>query len=308
MAKLCAVVKSDAYGHGMERVANALYPVCDWFAVSNVAEGLRLRTIGIDKPVLVMVPYLQDVQRAVSLGLTLAVQDCAQLQAVHLASEQTGRKASVHLVFNSGMNRFGADLKDIARILDFAKNKRVIIDGLFSHYACPDEQLERERAKNKFLLANKLIKDYNSNATCHISASGGFLVGDYFDMVRIGILLYGYKPFDYPDFKVQPAMSVYAPVISRRSLSKNDGCLYGLTRPNRSADVSIVGYGYADGLPRRPSTNQLGNKCMEASAFFGVGGEYYPVMTNAQSVAEQYGTISYEVLTKCALRAEKIYY
>ena len=307
-AKLCAVVKSDAYGHGIEQVANALYTICDEYAVSTIQEGLRLRRIGIDKPVLVMVPYLKDASLGVERGLTLAVQNVYQMQKLSQSAEKIGKIAKVHLCFNSGMNRFGANLTGISDMIDFAcVNEWVKIDGLFSHYASPQDDSARLLAKRKFLLANKLVKHYNRNTTCHISASGGFLKGDYFDMVRIGILLYGYKPFNFPSFSVKPAMSVYAPVINTRRLTTLDGCLYGLQRPTKKCKVSIIGYGYADGLPRRPSNAQFNNKCMDASAYYGAKKGFYPVMLNADKVAREYGTISYEVLTKCALRSQKIY-
>ena len=307
--KFCAVVKSDGYGHGLERVALSLYRICDCFAVSNIDEGVKLRRAGIDKQILVLVPCVANfTERAIDDRLTLAVQSVNDLELIGRLCAKTEQKCKVQIAFNSGMNRFGADLDELKKMLEFiAGQKDIILDGAFSHYAKPESKKQRETAKKRFLLANKLVKHYNNSATCHISASGGFLKGDYMDMVRIGILLYGYNPFD-SDFKVEPAMKVFSPVISVRRLSRGEGCLYGLKKAKKKTGVSIVGYGYADGLPRRKCKRQFSNKCMDACAVKEIKKGYLAVMDNANLLAKEYGTISYEILTKSALRAEKIYY
>jgi alanine racemase len=103
-------------------------------------------------------------------------------------------------------------------------------------------------------------------------------------------------------------MKVFSPVISVRRLSRGEGCLYGLKKAKKKTGVSIVGYGYADGLPRRKCKRQFSNKCMDACAVKEIKKGYLAVMDNANLLAKEYGTISYEILTKSALRAEKIYY
>ena len=104
------------------------------------------------------------------------------------------------------MNRAGVDnLKDLNTLACFINNSKwLMLDGMFSHFACPENKKQLKSAQNKFLLANNLIKGYNIRANCHISASGGFLKGVFGDLVRIGLLLYGYKPFESDFCEVNP--------------------------------------------------------------------------------------------------------
>lgn len=308
--KFNAVVKADAYGHGAPRIANELYSLVDSFSVATVNEGVGLRLSGIDKQILVLVPVLeQDIPCAVFYNLTLTVDSVETVFMLKQECARQNRKLCVQLKFNSGMNRFGVnDLKQLREISECVKNtKYLFLDGMFSHFACPQNKKERINAQNKFLLANNLIKGYNNKATCHISASGGFLEGVQTDMVRIGLLLYGYKPFESNYLTVKPIMKVYAPVIKNRYLKEGESALYGLIKSPKAQPISIVRYGYADGLLRKQIGGQFNNRCMDVSAVLGEHQHWVAVMDNAHELAKKYGTISYEVLTKCAFKSQKIY-
>ena len=185
----------------------------------------------------------------------------------------------------------------------------MILDGLFSHLSCPENKKNIKTTQNKFLLANNLIKGYNSNAICHLSASGGFLQKVPSDMVRIGILMYGYKPFPSSFISVKPIMKIYAPLVKERALKKGDGCLYGTSSLSQDKRLYLVRYGYADGLPRQKVKGQFNNRCMDITALENakITKKGVLIMGNADIIAKKYNTISYEVLTKCAIRAQKIY-
>lgn len=305
--KFCAVVKADAYGHGLVEVANAIYLIVDCYAVSSVEEGVRLRLSGIDKQILVLVPCMDsELEKAIENHLTLTVESTSQIEKINKVSCKIKRKAKVHLKVNTGMNRLGCEVNDIDKILAcLNKNSNVILDGVFSHLSNPQSKVSNRSALDKFLLAINAVKVYNKRVIFHISASGGFLQGEYFDMVRIGILLYGYKPFK-DNIKVKPVMKVYAPVINTKTIKKNDRCLYGNKRA-KTKQVSIIRYGYADGLERKNSSGQINNRCMDLTAIKGKVKGLYCVMSNAEEQAKKQKTISYEILCKSALRAQKIY-
>lgn len=309
--KFNAVVKADAYGHGAPKVANALHNIVDCFSVALVEEGVALRLSGVEKDILVLIPPFQsDLERAVNYNLTLSVASIADAESIEREGGRQNKKVKVHIKYNSGMNRLGVDsLDDLNHIAEYiTAQKHLVLDGLFSHLANPENKKDRINAQNNFLLANNLIKGYNNKAICHLSASGGFLSGAYFDMVRIGILLYGYKPFESRAVSVQPIMKIYAPVIERRILSKGQCALYGFERADCDTLITLIRYGYADGLPRRKVQGQFNNRCMDITALNNnVGKNTVCVMDNADDIAADYGTISYEVLTKSAFRAEKIY-
>lgn len=308
-AKFCAVVKADGYGHGIERVANALYKRVDLFAVALVKEGESLRNAGIDKEILVLIPVREkELPFAVKNRLTLTVDNPYQLYSINAEGFRQGKRVKVHVKVDTGMNRLGCDYNCLKDILRVARQLLFVeICGCYSHFANPQNKKERYIAENKFLLANNLVKGYNNKAICHISASGGFLRGVQGDMVRIGLLLYGYTPFESDLLNLLPVMSVYAPVIEQRHAQKNQTVLYGDFRVNKGVDYSLIRYGYADGLPKRTTGNMLNDRCMDITAVKGVYSNYYPVMTNANAVAKKHGTISYEILVNCAKRAQKIY-
>ncbi len=309
--KFCAVVKANAYGHGGVEIANALYSIVDCYAVALVEEGVELRRAGIDKDILVLTPIFErDVELAVEYSLTLTVESKAQILSVDKESTRQGRKSKIHVKYNTGMNRFGVDgLEQLERLIVYASGKKgVILEGMYSHLACPQNKKGLKTVQNKFLLANNLVKRYNNKAVCHLSASGGFLAGKQFDMVRIGILLYGYKPFKSNKISVRPVMRVYAPILRTRKLSAGEGVLYGDFKLKGASVVGLVRFGYADGLERRCVGGQVNDRCMDVTAIADSRKKRKVViMDNAQTLSQKYQTIPYEILTKVSVRAEKIY-
>lgn len=308
---LNAVVKADGYGHGAPVIANAIYSIVDSFSVATVEEGAQLRLAGINKPILVLIPPLvQDFAVAVFNNLTVAIDSLQAVYALKEECRRQQRKVRVHIKFNTGMNRAGIDelgeLDFIARSI--LKSEWLVLDGLFSHFSCPEDKNSLISAQNKFSLANILVKGYNNKVNCHISASGGFLSGVQCDMVRIGLLLYGYKPFESQLVKVEPIMKVFAPVIKTRKINAGHTALYGDKKADKDVEFSLIRYGYADGLERKEIKGQFNNRCMDQSAIIAdANKKWVCVMDNADFLAKQYNTISYEILTKCAIRARKIY-
>lgn len=307
--KFCAVVKADAYGHGASAVANALYKHVDCFAVALLEEAINLRLSGIDKDILCFTPFFErEIANAVRYDVTATISAAEHLKMLNFEGERQGKKIKAHVKFNAGMNRQGVDYAQLKELLSLATNcKWVSIDGVYAHLSHPEQEKSRNLQVNKFLLANNLVKGYNNKAICHICASGGFLKGVPSDMARIGILLYGYKPFKSDQVKVEPAMKVFAPVLSARKLKKGDSALYGDKIADGDLDISLIRFGYADGLMRKEIQGQFNNRCMDVTAIIGKEKGFYPIMENADLLAEKYGTISYEILTKSAIRAEKIY-
>lgn len=313
-AKFCAVVKADAYGHGAEVIANSIYRHVDCYAVAICEEGINLRHSSIDKEILCLTPFdCNEIDRAIYYDLTATVTNLEQLKKLNDSAKKQRKKAKVHIKFNSGMNRQGVDtLSDLRQFLELAKRcDHVEICGLYSHLSQPENKTALKSQVNRFLLANNLIKGYNNNAICHISASGGFLQGVYADMVRIGLLMYGYKPFESKEIEVKPIMKVYASKVGERKIKKGQSALYGQNKAQQDTALNLIRYGYADGLPRAEIGRQFNNRCMDLTAVTDYDQKLtqkgYPILENADILAKQYNTISYEVLTKVAIRAEKIY-
>ncbi len=309
--KFCAVVKADGYGHGGVEVANALYTIADCFAVALIEEGISLRLSGIDKEILVLVPLIKnDLENAVRYNLSVTVDSILGLKAVFNEAKRQNKTVKIHVAFNSGMNRFGVDdVEQLTKMLEFIKGKKLLVlSGFYTHFAEPDNKERLKSAYAKFLVAKNIVKGYNSKVTCHASASGGLLNGINEDMVRVGILLYGYYPFKCSTtIKVKPVMKVYSYVVKNRLIKKGDGLLYGHFSLKEDKEVSIIRYGYADGLNRVDVDSVINNRCMDVSAIDLVHGDKTLILKDAEVYAKKYKTISYEVLTKVAMRAEKKY-
>ncbi|MBE5754943.1 MAG: alanine racemase [Clostridiales bacterium] len=308
--KFCAVVKADAYGHGAEEVSSILYNTADCFAVALFEEAKRLRLCGIDKDILCLIPFFpSEVSSAVKLNLTATVYEKEHLKMLSNCAQSQGVKIKVHIKYDTGMNRQGVKgLENLKKLLDFAFNLDGIeVDGLYSHFFAPENKNALLSQVDKFLLANNLIKGYNNKVTCHISASGGFLSGVQMDMVRFGILLYGYKPFDSDVVSVKPALKVFAPVLSTKKLKFGERALYGGKIAQHDTDISLVRCGYADGIFRTETDELFNNRCMDVSAYRGELDGWACVMDDAERLAREHKTISYEILTNAAKRAEKIY-
>lgn len=309
--KFCAVVKSDAYGHGAVKVSNAIYPIVDSYAVATCEEGIQLRLAGIDKDILVLIPpQKQDLPGAIIFGLTFSAFTKDQIDLIGDSAEKLGFKSKVHIKFDTGMNRLGVrGLDQLKELTEYSLGKEgIILDGAYSHLGELQNKKALKSSVDKFLLANNLIKGYN-NINCHISASGGLLSGIKSDIYRVGILLYGYMPIKSGKIKVRPAMKIYSPILDKKMVNKGQRILYGDLTLQHDESATLVQYGYADGLERAKKVNLLNNRCMNISAYSSIKEQdgYALILEDADRLAKENGTISYEILTKSAITAQKIY-
>ncbi len=311
--RLFAVVKADAYGHGATMVANAIYQIVDGYCVALVEEGEELRRCGIDKPILCFFAPIteEDVCRALENRLILTVTDVAEIVKINEIAKRLKTVAFFHVKVDTGMNRQGVnDFGEFEKLCEKARNlSNVKCCGVYSHYAMPQNAKRKASQTKVYEKYVNIAKNYFGDFSRHISASGGFITGDNYDIVRIGILLYGYSPFTQNKVKVEPIMEVFAPIIKSSTVKKGEGLLYGKYTIDKNEKVSLVRFGYADGLPRKPIERQLNNKCMDVFATNKVtkNGQFQILFKNAEHLAKKYGTISYEILVNVAKRCERKY-
>lgn len=308
--KLCAVVKANAYGFGAEKVANAIYDIVDCFAVCLVEEGVSLRLSGIDKKILVLtLPQDEDIERGILNDLTFTVDNIDLLNKINKVAKKIKRTVKIHVKYNVGMNRLGIDtISELKEFLNKSETKKFVkIEGFYSHLSNPQNKKCLNKERNKFLLAKRIVKSYNKNIICHLSASGGFLMGVKTDMARIGLLLYGYKPFKSDAVNVKPSFVLKIPVLKERTIKANDKVLYGNKRVFFKKKISLVRIGYADGLPRKAIKGQVGNRCMDVTAVVNDKNKKYIYIKDISLLSKYYGTIDYEILSKIMMRAERVY-
>jgi alanine racemase len=270
--KILAVIKSNAYGHGIVPVARALSRVrADWFGVTCSAEGLELRESGIREPVLILTGFWAgEEQRIVEHNLTPAVMRPEQLRLLErvAARPRKPRRCPVgfHLKIDSGMNRLGiapTEIPAFARALADCPHLR--LEGTFTHMASSEvftteQSIEQEKTFEAALACMRSLG--LDPGIVHMANSAAIVSrpSTWRDMVRPGAVLYGYHQFFEPSdlnpemeakLPVRPVLSFRARIISIRELPVGARVGYNArwtaTRPSR---VAVLAAGYADGLLR----------------------------------------------------------
>lgn len=334
--RIIAVVKSDAYGHGLLTVAGALCDSADAFAVAKMADAKRLRARGIDKPVLLISGASSRQQTADIAGLRLwtAVQNRRQLEWLKDAPAGAGIHAFVKV--DIGMNRLGfAPPEWLAAQRELATNPAIDKTLLMAHFANADEiggltaalqtlhPLRAAGCDNSIGNSAATLLPHNIDKVGNIDNSGKVAdIGD--DWARIGIALYGASPAPCwqtrDELGLQPAMTLRANVIAIRQVRRGRGVGYGgKWRAAKDATIAIVSCGYADGYPRlcgdgntiRASVNGkmapiVGRVSMEMTAMdiSGCGNvkpgdivEMWGCAPSVDEVAQSAGRVAYELLT-----------
>ncbi len=260
-APVMAVVKADAYGHGVLPVARVLEECCAYFGVANIAEALELRRGGISRPILVLGPMSTAAfETAVREGIRPSI--CRYEDAVALSriAEELGRKAFFHLAVDTGMSRIGLQVTE--EDADAAKAICALpgleVEGLFTHFATADaEDLTKTHTQvEKFRRFDEMLKARGVNiALRHIENSAGIMrFGAHYEMVRAGIILYGMEPSDAVDMsglQVQPVLGWYSRVAHIKTLEPGREISYGGTFvTEKPTVVATIPVGYADGYRR----------------------------------------------------------
>ena len=329
---LMAVVKADAYGHGAVRTARiALMNGASWLAVANIDEALTLRQSGIEAPILVL-SYVPNyaVRQAIRENLAVAVFDEDQASAYDRMARDVGQRLICHVKIDTGMGRLGILADDAVRVFrQLASLKNLYLQGIYTHFSSADDdaehtakQTERFKVLVRALRAAPFNFEYVHAAN---SAASLHLHDPFFNMVRVGVMLYGLKPS-----KLWPAVSGLRPVLSWkttvlqvRRFPPNSPIGYGNSyRTQGYETIAILPVGYADGFRRAPRTWRevliqgqraplVGRVSMEKCAVnvshipnVSVGDEV--VLLGAQGkdaiwseeIAEWLGTINYEVVTQ----------
>jgi alanine racemase len=339
-ARVMAILKANAYGHGLEAVARCLAPQADAFGVALVEEGIALRALGIESPILVMGGiWTRQIPLFLEHRLSLTVPSLARLADVEQAAAALGRRASVHLKIDTGMERIGVHHYNAAPLFEAAaRSPHVEVEGVYSHFANADApdlahtrlQLERFQEALRFYEQRSLPLPLR-----HIANSAALLrLGEsQLDMVRPGILLYGVYPFpDAPRaVTVRPALSWRSRVVYFKVVEPGSPVSYGSTwASDHRVRVVTVPVGYGDGYFRALSNRahvllrgrrhpQVGRVCMDqimvniewGEAWNGddvvLIGEQGDAKVTVEELAEWAGTVPYEILSAISARVPRIY-
>jgi len=315
-AEIMAVVKANAYGHGLELIAPALFEAgCRHFAVTDASEGARARRLLPEAESIVLLSGIfdrSDADLACHHQLTPVI--IHEDQALLL--QQAGFTGSVWIKVNTGMQRLGAD--NPSQLIEQCKSHGIKLAGIMSHLACadtPEHPLNRAQAEEFSNLHRQLAPE--SAASLLNSAGIAAMPEHGFRFVRPGIALYGAEPVPDEPLGVRPVMQLSGQVIQVRKVSKGTSLSYGasFTAPD-DMSVAIVSLGYGDGLPRLLSNRGfavcqdqrlpiVGRICMDFCLIdcshmplrSGDSVEFWGELQRAGDVADSIGTIAYELFT-----------
>ncbi len=260
-----AVVKANAYGHGMpEVVARLLQAGVDSFAVANVEEAARLREIGPEAEILVLSPALpEEWPHALSLGLDLTLSSTSEAEELGALAAQRGLRARVHLKLDKGMGRAGVWYSEApATLAGVRAHPALHLRGLYTHFANADgDPSFTAEQRRRFLDVLKLVPESErAQLLVHADNSSGldsFAPDTPFNAVRVGLLQYGLQPHPgsfLASLRPEPMLGFHARVVLVKSLPAGTGLSYGSTyHLKRDSRVAIVAAGYGDGLPTAAS-------------------------------------------------------
>ena len=324
-AKVYAVVKANAYGHGLSRILPAL-AAADGLALVEIESAIYLRALGWKKPILLLEGFFdaRELESIAEYGFSTVVHHASQVEA--LCASRIERRLDVFVKVNTGMNRLGLPADRVAQAITRLRSIPIVRTlTLMTHLASADEPDGLAEPVAKFRgIAERLdlaVSIANSAGVFRYQELGG-------DIARPGIMLYGSSPFagrgvSAAELGLQPVMSLRSKVIAVQSLNAGDRVGYGGTwSAERSMRVGVVACGYADGYPRQApsgtrvavdgrSTEIVGRVSMDMITIdltdLPEAGEGSPVelwgeVVPVDDVATAAGTIGYELLCRVTQR------
>ncbi len=276
--KICAVIKADAYGHGAIQTAHLLSGKTDFFAVASIDEALELRQADITNPILIL-SYSDPLQyeQLIEHELIPTIYSLEEAKKLSALAVKLGKKAVVHLAVDTGMSRIGLTCDESGA--DTAKSIALLpeleIQGLFSHYAKADYEDKSfcDVQTKRFDSFIAMLEERDVFIPIkHICNSAGIMELDkHYDMVRMGISLYGLYPSDEvkkETARLIPAMEVISHVIHIHEVESGTGIGYGHAYiANEKRKIATVSIGYADGY----------NRCLTNKGYVLIHGKKAPI-------------------------------
>ncbi len=341
--KIMAVVKANAYGHGIVEISKKLNEIgIEDFAVATLSEAIILRNNNIKGNILILgYTDLDDINYVVKYDLIQTIVDYEYAKKIN--DMNLKHKLKVHVKINTGMNRIGEPYYNIDKIAEIYKMENIQVLGTYTHLSVSDSlkdddvEFTKRQIDNFYWCLNK-IKDLGCEAgKIHIQSSYGILNYKELmcDYVRIGIIMYGVYSNDKGETKikldVKPVLSLEAKITSVKLIKKGEFVSYGRTFiANEDKKIATVSIGYADGYPRNLSNKNVkvkvngkyakivGRICMDqliidVSNICNIKqGDVVSLIgedknISATQIAKKSGTITNELLSRMGDRLERIY-
>jgi len=341
-SKVMPILKANAYGHGLARVAQLYESLkADYLGVAVVEEGILLREMGIKTPILVLGGvWGNQIPLFLKNDLTITASSIDKLKQIDETAKQMKVKAKVHLKIDTGMERIGVHYYNAEKFLELAYTfKNIVVEGIYSHFA-NSESDDLAYTKLQFERFNEVLEFYNRRSIKpplrHISNSGAILQMPEasLDMVRPGIMLFGVYPSKQikKSLQVKPALTWKSLIVYFKVIKAGNPVGYGSTwKSDHNIRAVTVPVGYGDGYLRS----------MSHKAKILLNGKLYPVVgtismdqivvniendsayngdevmllgsdgknfISCEDLADWAGTVPYEILTNINTRVPRIYF
>ncbi|HZK33322.1 MAG TPA: alanine racemase [Tissierellaceae bacterium] len=339
-----AVVKANGYGHGSVEIARTfLDNGADRLAVAILTEAIELRSANIMEPIMILgyTPRTQY-KKLIENNFIQTIYNYDDAKILSNEAKKLGKKVTIHIKIDSGMGRIGfeAEDKSIEDILEISKLPNLYIEGIYTHFAKADER-DKSHTREQFRKFNEIVNKLKDKALeipiKHVSNSASIIdLREYnLDMVRAGIMLYGFYPSEQVNKKsmeLKPAMNLKAKISHIKTVPKGTGISYGqIFVTEKESKIATIPIGYADGFTRLLTGKSevyvkgqrakiVGKICMDQSmvdvthildvniddevVLFGYGKEAYP---HVDELAAKIGTINYEIVCMVGRRVPRVY-
>jgi alanine racemase len=338
--KVMAMVKAFSYGSGSYEIANVLqYRQVDYLTVAYADEGVELRKAGIRLPVMVMNPDEESFDTMIKYQLEPEIYSfrvLKMLEAALLRFSSATQTVGIHIKIDTGMHRLGFDLAEVDELIHTIKGKaQIMVKSVFSHLAASDnpgfDEFTRHQIELFRTISGRICSEFAYPVLRHIANTAAItrFPEARFDMVRLGIGLYGIAPLPEEQEKLQNVSTLRSIISQIKHIPANDTVGYNRRfKAEKETTIAIVPIGYADGLSRALSNGIghlkvngkfapiVGSICMdmtmidisEVDAKEGdqvvIFGKELPI----QRLAEEMGSIPYEILTGISQRVKRVYY
>lgn len=342
--EVIAVVKADAYGHGAIDVVNTvLENGATKLAVAVITEAMELRRAGVDAPIMILgYTPLEFAKELINYNIEQTVYNLDYAKELSYIAEKMDKNAKIHIAVDTGMGRIGflPNNRSIEEVIEIYKLKCVSIEGIFTHFSTADEEDKSytHEQYNKLEAFYKELENKNIKFSIKHAANSAAIMElpeTHLDAVRAGIVLYGYYPSNEVDksrMSLKTALTLKTKVVHVKKLDEEMYVSYGRKfKTERKTIIATLPIGYADGYSRLLSGKAkviingqfapvVGNICMDQCMVdvTDVGevnlgdevillGEEGNVKYNADDMADDMGTINYEIICMLKQRVPRVY-
>jgi Alr-MurF fusion protein len=334
--KIMAMVKAYAYGGGFLEIANLLqYHQIDYLGVAYIDEAVELRKHGIYVPIMIMNPSSDSFKLLKEFNLEPEIYSLELLEEFIAYFEKEDDIPGIHLKMESGMNRLGFINEDLEQLIQLlAENKQLKVQSIFSHLAGSENKIHdvytESQADTFIKMADQIIDTLEYLPIKHIVNTGGItrFPQYHFDMVRLGVGLYGYDPTEKESEQLQAVGSLKSSISQIKKIKKGETVGYG--RKGLATNdmlIAIIPIGYADGYLRAFGNGKgsmllnqklapvFGNVCMDMTMIdvtqinCQLGDEVivFGERPTIKELADQIGTIPYEIMTNIGQRVRRVF-